>query len=76
VRIEGLKLVVIGGAGLIGSHTVDELLNEDVSFVRNRIGDPTAAKFGLDFAARTDLVEGLRELFDWRSDHRRRLTGG
>ncbi len=31
VRIDGSKLVVIGGAGLIGSHTVDELLNEDVS---------------------------------------------
>ncbi|MBT7595332.1 MAG: NAD-dependent epimerase/dehydratase family protein, partial [Gemmatimonadetes bacterium] len=31
MRIEGSKLVVIGGAGLIGSHTVDELLNEDVS---------------------------------------------
>ena len=28
--ITGKKLVVIGGAGLIGSHTVDELLQEDV----------------------------------------------
>ena len=27
--ITGKKLVVIGGAGLIGSHTVDELLKED-----------------------------------------------
>ena len=31
--IEGKKLVVIGGAGLIGSHTVDRLLKEDVSEV-------------------------------------------
>ena len=28
--IVGKKLVVIGGAGLIGSHTIDQLLNEDV----------------------------------------------
>jgi UDP-glucose 4-epimerase len=28
--INGKKLVVIGGAGLIGSHTVDRLLREDV----------------------------------------------
>ena len=28
--IRGKKLVVIGGAGLIGSHTVDELVKEDV----------------------------------------------
>jgi len=28
--LKGKKIVVIGGAGLIGSHTVDELLKEDV----------------------------------------------
>lgn len=31
--IRGKKLVVIGGAGLIGSHTVDKLLNEDIGEV-------------------------------------------
>jgi UDP-glucose 4-epimerase len=43
MNIEGKKLVVIGGAGLIGSHTVDRLLQEDVkevviydNFVRGR----------------------------------------
>ena len=30
MRIEGSKLVLIGGAGLIGSHTADRLLAEDV----------------------------------------------
>ena len=30
MRIDGSKLVCIGGAGLIGSHTVDRLLEEDV----------------------------------------------
>ena len=41
--IRGKKLLVIGGAGLIGSHTVDSLLREDVgevivydNFVRGR----------------------------------------
>ncbi|MFQ5468986.1 MAG: NAD-dependent epimerase/dehydratase family protein [Gammaproteobacteria bacterium] len=32
--INGKKLLVIGGAGLIGSHTVDELLKEDVEEIR------------------------------------------
>jgi UDP-glucose 4-epimerase len=42
--IAGKKLVVIGGAGLIGSHTVDKLIKEDVkevliydNFVRGRV---------------------------------------
>ena len=32
--IRGKKLVVIGGAGLIGSHCVDELVKEDVAEIR------------------------------------------
>jgi UDP-glucose 4-epimerase len=32
--IRGRKLLVIGGAGLIGSHCVDELVREDVSEIR------------------------------------------
>jgi len=46
------------------------------SFVSNRIGDPTAARLDLDFVAETDLADGLRELIDWRNDHRRRRAGG
>lgn len=43
MEIKGKKLVVIGGAGLIGSHTVDHLIRDDVkevviydNFVRGR----------------------------------------
>src|SRR5918993_1902308 len=43
MRLEGTRLVLIGGAGLIGSHTADRLLREDVkeiliydNFVRGR----------------------------------------
>ena len=30
MNIKGKKFVVVGGAGLIGSHTVDQLIKEDV----------------------------------------------
>ena len=33
MELKGKRLMVIGGAGLIGSHTVDQLLNEDVEKV-------------------------------------------
>jgi UDP-glucose 4-epimerase len=43
MQLQGSKIVVIGGAGLIGSHTVDQLVKEDVkeiivydNFVRGR----------------------------------------
>jgi UDP-glucose 4-epimerase len=59
--IQGKKLLLIGGAGLIGSHTVDELLKEDVeeirifdNFTRGReeniaeaLKDPRVKVFGL-----------------------------
>jgi UDP-glucose 4-epimerase len=48
--IRGKKLVVIGGAGLIGSHTVDRLLREDIgqivvydNFVRGRVENLASA---------------------------------
>lgn len=48
--LKGKKLVVVGGAGLIGSHTVDELLQEDVkeviiydNFVRGTHGNIESA---------------------------------
>jgi UDP-glucose 4-epimerase len=59
--LKGKRLLVIGGAGLIGSHTVDELLKEDVAEIRiydnftrgkrenlaNALRDPRVNIFGL-----------------------------
>ena len=59
---------------LTGQQVDIDYRSEAVSFVRNRIGDPTAARLDLDFVAETDLVDGLRELIDWRDEHRRHLT--
>jgi len=49
--IRGKKLLVIGGSGLIGSHTVDSLLREDVgevivydNFVRGRMENLAAVR--------------------------------
>ncbi len=48
--LKGKKVVVVGGAGLIGSHTVDQLLSEPISqivvydnFVRGRVENLTNA---------------------------------
>lgn len=30
MRLDGARLLIVGGAGLIGSHVVDELLRHDV----------------------------------------------
>ncbi len=44
MELKGSRLVLVGGAGLIGSHTVDQLLKEDIkeiiiydNFVRGRV---------------------------------------
>jgi UDP-glucose 4-epimerase len=57
--IRGKRLVVVGGAGLIGSHTVDRLLREDVgeivvydNFVRGRAENLTAAVPTASFTSR------------------------
>lgn len=46
MNLKGKKIVVVGGAGLIGSHTIDELLKEDIkeliiydNFVRGTHGN-------------------------------------
>jgi UDP-glucose 4-epimerase len=76
MELRGKKLIVIGGAGLIGSHTVDRLLGEDVkqivvydNFVRGRtenlrdsLKDPRVKIFeaGGDIM-QTDILEAALE---------------
>ena len=76
MNIQGKKLVIIGGAGLIGSHTVDRLIQEDVkevviydNFVRGRaenlenaLKDPRVKIFdvGGDIL-QTDILEAALE---------------
>jgi UDP-glucose 4-epimerase len=42
---------------------------QGLTFVKNRIGDPTAATRDLGYTASVDLEEGLRELIAWRRSH-------
>jgi UDP-glucose 4-epimerase len=79
MELKGKKLVLIGGAGLIGSHTADRLLEEDVSelviydnFVRGRtenlanaLGDPRVRIFevGGDIL-QTDILEAALDSAD------------
>ena len=76
MRLEGSKLVLIGGAGLIGSHTADRLLAEDVgevviydNFVRGRhenlenaLKDPRVRVFDIGGdILQTDILEAALE---------------
>jgi UDP-glucose 4-epimerase len=51
------------------------------TFVRNRIGSPVRASQEIGFTARRDLRDGLKQLIEWRSNHkaevasRRRAVG-
>jgi UDP-glucose 4-epimerase len=76
MQLEGSKLVLIGGAGLIGSHTADRLLREDVreiviydNFVRGRtenlenaLKDPRVRIFDIGGdILQTDILEAALE---------------
>jgi UDP-glucose 4-epimerase len=76
MKLEGSKLVVVGGAGLIGSHTVDQLLKEDVreivifdNFIRGRVEnlqgalkDPRVKIFDIGGdIMQTDILEAALE---------------
>jgi UDP-glucose 4-epimerase len=57
---------------LTGQEVEVDYLPEEVSFVSKRIGDPTSAREDLGFVAKTNLVDGLRELIEIRASHRLR----
>jgi len=40
------------------------------TLVRNRIGCPKKAKAEIDFEAKLDLMEGLKQLIEWRNSHK------
>jgi UDP-glucose 4-epimerase len=42
---------------------------QGLTFVKNRIGDPTAATRDLGYTAQVKLEDGLRELIAWRRGH-------
>jgi UDP-glucose 4-epimerase len=76
MELKGSKIVVVGGAGLIGSHTVDQLVKEDVkeiiiydNFVRGRaenltnaLRDPRVRVFDIGGdILQTDILEAALE---------------
>ena len=40
------------------------------TLVKNRIGCPKKAKVEIDFSAKLDLMEGLKQLVEWRNSHK------
>ncbi len=62
-------------------HPIKYAPRSQATLVRNRIGDPKNAIRDLDFTAKLDLMEGLRQLIEWRAQHiaevqaRRRAVG-
>lgn len=76
MELKGSKIVVVGGAGLIGSHTIDQLVKEDVkeiviydNFVRGRaenlneaLRDPRVRVFDIGGdILQTDILEAALE---------------
>lgn len=57
MNLSGKRVLVIGGAGLIGSHTVDQLLQEDVAEVRIFDNFTRGSRENLAEAMRDDRVK-------------------
>ena len=57
MKLQGKKIVVVGGAGLIGSHTVDQLINEDVKEILIYDNMTRGSKDNLDNALKDNRVK-------------------
>jgi UDP-glucose 4-epimerase len=55
--IKGKRFLVVGGAGLIGSHTVDELLKEDVAEIRIYDNFSRGSEENLEYALKDPRVK-------------------
>ena len=57
MNLQGKKIVVIGGAGLIGSHTVDQLVREDVKEILIYDNMTRGSKYNLNHALKDKRVK-------------------
>jgi len=76
-RLSGSKVVVVGGAGFIGSHVVEELLKEDLDEIVVYDNFTRGTKDNLDSALcdkRVRLVEGDVTYVDVLSDSLKRAS--
>jgi UDP-glucose 4-epimerase len=69
----GTRTTVRQLAGLLleltGSDVGIQFEPAGLTFVKNRIGDPTRARDDLGFEASVDLRRGLADLIEWRRNH-------
>ena len=59
---------------LTGSDQTVEYRPQAQSFVTHRIGSTEAAERDLAFTAQTPLVEGLKQVIEWRKQDQKRAT--
>lgn len=55
---------------LTGSHLDIAYKPGGLTFVKNRVGDPTKASREIGFTARVSLKDGLQRLIEWRAGHK------
>ncbi len=65
MQIKGSRFLTIGGAGFIGSHLVDQLLDQAIKGTFNVLEACVAAN-SIGFQANINLESGLNELLEWK----------